>query len=1030
MKKSIKSEVLHPPDPSLLSDHKRGEQDGFPSSSPLGPEKKKKRKYEHSPNVRRDGEVKEEERNVSEIKKKKKRYLDDSNGHPDEPTPSAPFSKKTVSLSEDESKTDSTRSSSSPSSSSPTVNEGGGLKKKEEKRHLHREDSTKKRRKIGEPGESAPGEQQDSDVDHSSESIDASSVSTPRDRKNPGGQSSSSCCSSASREEEEEDELASYQLSALSLKSLRDRGYRSLLPIQKAAFYPVLSGKDFIGRARTGTGKTIAFSLPLVEKLCSSSSSFLSSSDTSTVTSKTGDSRRQPSLTLQKKKEVPRILVLLPTRELAQQVYEEFLHLSAGRFTCVCLYGGSDEFSQLKVLRGGVSVVVACPGRFKDFMNRCGVIAGRSIDALVLDEGDRMLELGFREDIEEIFEWILAQKKEKEEVQQEEKEKEKKNTKKGNLQFLLFTATLPKWVLSLAERFMSPDRVLVDIVEFMKKKKREEQEEDSHTKRKGGEDSSSFLDCYGDGDPHKEPKNRLKDTKDEDEERKGGIDHLIVFCSWNTRVRILGDLISLYGHRYLPSSSLFSPSSSASSSSSTIIFAETKSEVNEISVNSSISSLCAPLHGDISQQQRETTLSSFKKKKFPCLVATDVAARGLHVDDLQLVIQTSPPRDIDTYIHRAGRTGRAGKKGTCITLCKISDIPFLRQIELEGNFTFRRIGVPQFHTLQRYHLSQYLQQIQSLPISPLISSSFSSSSSSFSDVDGRRSQRSGGSLKKKSSTVADELLLESARNLLERYDSPEEAIYRCLRCLLSSLPHPQQHRHASPSALSNESMVNGGGEEGEREKSSRSAKSGEKDTSTRTGSEEEEEDHAASSSVLSCLNGREGYKTFSLELKEKKGYRHPATIYSCGYIWRTLKEFLGEKKQHEVVEKFQSMTLYRNGRGCVFDVEHIHLPSFYRYILQAMKDKEDEEEIGKVDRRRRRKEGEENGEKNEEESSLDGGGNRYYPFSIDEVEDLPELYDGLQQLREEGTTKSSDSAYNGGKNPNHIWSRKLGEGRG
>jgi len=157
-----------------------------------------------------------------------------------------------------------------------------------------------------------------------------------------------------------------------------------------------------------------------------------------------------------------------------------------------------------------------------------------------------------------------------------------------------------------------------------------------------------------------------------------GVEHLAMSTPWEERLNALADIIKVYAK-----------------GGKTMVFTETKNEANEVALSSSISSICQVLHGDIAQKQREVTLSSFREGLFQVLVATDVAARGLDIEGVDLIIQSSPPKDYEQYIHRSGRTGRAGKYGISITLYPPRKWGTLKNVERQGKFTFTRVGIPQ-----------------------------------------------------------------------------------------------------------------------------------------------------------------------------------------------------------------------------------------------------------------------------------------------------------------------------------------------
>lgn len=206
-----------------------------------------------------------------------------------------------------------------------------------------------------------------------------------------------------------------------------------------------------------------------------------------------------------------------------------------------------------------------------------------------------MLKQGFQEDIEKIFEFI------------------RKNGPSTKTQNLLFSATIPSWVVELSRIYLSKEREYVDLI------------------------------------------------KDSDIRTSKTVEHLSLNCPYYHRNSVISDIVNLYGGRH----------------GRTIIFCETKKEANEILLKANLKQETQVLHGDIPQKQREVTFQSFKEGKLKCLVATNVAARGLDIPEVDLIVQLEPPKEIDTYIHRSGRTGRAGKKGVCLTFYTKTQLPLL-----------------------------------------------------------------------------------------------------------------------------------------------------------------------------------------------------------------------------------------------------------------------------------------------------------------------------------------------------------------
>ncbi|XP_075501369.1 DEAD-box ATP-dependent RNA helicase 7-like [Primulina tabacum] len=389
-------------------------------------------------------------------------------------------------------------------------------------------------------------------------------------------------------EEEEEDEnpnaVSNFRISKPLRDALKVKGIESLFPIQAMTFDTVLDGSDLVGRARTGQGKTLAFVLPILESLTNGPAK---------ASRKTGYGR------------TPSVLVLLPTRELATQVFSDFeAYGGALGLNSCCLYGGSPYQPQHIQLKRGVDIVVGTPGRIKDHIER-GNIDLRALKFRVLDEADEMLRMGFVEDVELILGKVQDASK---------------------VQTLLFSATLPAWVKQIAAKFLKPDKKTADLV--------------------GNEKMKASI----------------------------SVRHIVLPCSSSARSQLIPDIIRCY-----------------SSGGRTIIFTETKDSASTLA---GLLPGARALHGDIQQATREVTLSGFRSGKFSTLVATNVAARGLDIDDVQLIIQCEPPRDVEAYIHRSGRTGRAGKSGVAVMLYDPRKSNFSR-IERESGVKFEHISAPQ-----------------------------------------------------------------------------------------------------------------------------------------------------------------------------------------------------------------------------------------------------------------------------------------------------------------------------------------------
>ncbi|XP_065870761.1 DEAD-box ATP-dependent RNA helicase 7 [Euphorbia lathyris] len=378
--------------------------------------------------------------------------------------------------------------------------------------------------------------------------------------------------------------VSNFRISESLKEKLKSKGIESLFAIQAGTFNDILDGCDLVGRARTGQGKTLAFVLPILESLTNGPAK---------ASRKTGYGRP------------PSVLVLLPTRELANQVYDDFkVYGESLGLTSCALYGGAPYHSQENSLKRGVDIVVGTPGRIKDHIER-GNIELSFLKFRVLDEADEMLRMGFVEDVELILGKVEDVTK---------------------VQTLLFSATLPSWVKNISTRFLKAYKKTIDLV--------------------GNEKMKAST----------------------------SVRHIVLPCSISAIPQIIPDVIRCY-----------------SSGGRTIIFTEKRESANELA---GLLHGARALHGDIQQSQREVTLAGFRSGKFLTLVATNVAARGLDINDVQLIIQCEPPRDVEAYIHRSGRTGRAGNTGVAVMLYdpRRSNVA---KIEREAGMKFEHITAPQ-----------------------------------------------------------------------------------------------------------------------------------------------------------------------------------------------------------------------------------------------------------------------------------------------------------------------------------------------
>ncbi|KAF1774403.1 P-loop containing nucleoside triphosphate hydrolase [Phytophthora cactorum] len=325
-----------------------------------------------------------------------------------------------------------------------------------------------------------------------------------------------------------------------------------------------------------------------------------------------------------------------PTRELAKQVASEF-ELTGPSLSTVCIYGGASYQSQNNAFRSGVDILVGTTGRVIDHIDR-GNLRLHNCEFLILDEADTMLEMGFREDVQKVFTAM----------------DQVKNESTGKRQTLLFSATIPKWVKDVADKYMK---------------------------------KAEYVNL----------------VKDSDDQASTDVQHIAIPCHWQGRPTLLANLLGVY----------------AKKDSRTIIFAETKKDCNELAVHPEIKTDCQVLHGDIAQEQRETTMKAFREGRLRLLIATDVAARGLDMN-VDLVINSEPPRkmsgmaDVDTYVHRSGRTGRAGKKGICITLYTNRQRDQLNQIERKIGNKFIMKGPPAQEDLIKASAAKALKEIDNV----------------------------------------------------------------------------------------------------------------------------------------------------------------------------------------------------------------------------------------------------------------------------------------------------------------------------
>ncbi|MCK4650052.1 DEAD/DEAH box helicase [Candidatus Pacearchaeota archaeon] len=343
------------------------------------------------------------------------------------------------------------------------------------------------------------------------------------------------------------------------LRALKDKGYSEATPIQDKTIPLLLDGKDVVGIAQTGTGKTAAFAIPILQKLSTEGQG-------------------------------PHALILAPTRELAAQIAEEFKAYGKYlNFNYLAVYGGVGIIPQIKTLSRGVDILIATPGRLIDLMDQ-GKVNLKKVEFLVLDEADRMLDMGFLRDVKKIVKTTPEKK-----------------------QVLLFSATMSKEIGEISEEFLTnPSKIQIT--------------------------------------PESTPVNK--------------IEQCVFFIDRKNKEELLLDLIK------------------QQKMNKVLVFVSMKHKANKIAVILNKNKVnAAAIHGNKSQFQREKALREFKSGAVSVLVATDIAARGIDVSNISHVVNYDLPNEPENYVHRIGRTARAGTKGVAYSFCEAADRNYLNQIE-------------------------------------------------------------------------------------------------------------------------------------------------------------------------------------------------------------------------------------------------------------------------------------------------------------------------------------------------------------
>ncbi|MBK7957972.1 MAG: DEAD/DEAH box helicase [Bacteroidetes bacterium] len=348
------------------------------------------------------------------------------------------------------------------------------------------------------------------------------------------------------------------------LQSLKEEGYTNPTPIQAQSIPIILKGTDLLGCAQTGTGKTAAFAIPILQIL----------------------SQRKPT----ERVKLIRSLIVTPTRELAIQIAESFS--AYGRHTGLTntvIFGGVNQNPQVTKLKHGVDILIATPGRLLDLMNQ-GFISLKQVELFVLDEADRMLDMGFVHDVKKLLA-VLPKKR----------------------QSLFFSATMPPEIIQLASSILfNPEKVSVTPV-------------------------SSTVDI---------------------------IQQYVYFVDKGSKLSLLMEILKDQKIK------------------SVLVFTRTKHGADKVVRFLDKNRIVAEaIHGNKSQNNRQRALNNFKDRTTRVLVATDIAARGIDIDELEYVINFEMPNIAETYVHRIGRTGRAGAKGSALSFCDAEEKEYLRDIE-------------------------------------------------------------------------------------------------------------------------------------------------------------------------------------------------------------------------------------------------------------------------------------------------------------------------------------------------------------
>ncbi|SHH17490.1 ATP-dependent RNA helicase DeaD [Anaerosphaera aminiphila DSM 21120] len=390
-----------------------------------------------------------------------------------------------------------------------------------------------------------------------------------------------------------EQKFENFNLSEEVVKAVSDMGFEELSLIQEQAIPYLMEGEDVIGQAQTGTGKTAAFGIPIVEKVDSNSNDV-------------------------------QALVLCPTRELCIQVSEEISKLAKYKvgLRVLPIYGGQPIDRQLRALKKGVQIVIGTPGRVIDHIKR-RTLKTNNIKMFVLDEADEMFDMGFRDDIELILKDVPEDR-----------------------QSLFFSATMDKNIMKFAKKYQKDPK----IVQVVKKE--------------------------------------LTVPK---------VTQFYYELKSSIKTEVLSRVLDIYNPKL------------------TVVFCNTKKKVDELTGELQGRGYFADgLHGDLKQGQRDVVMSKFRRGSIDILVATDVAARGIDVDDVDLVVNYDMPQDNEYYVHRIGRTARAGREGTAISFVTGRDYNILRDIEKYTKTNIDRKTLPTLKDIEVKQSSKIIETIRGI----------------------------------------------------------------------------------------------------------------------------------------------------------------------------------------------------------------------------------------------------------------------------------------------------------------------------